>query len=72
MKNLNLIVEGMTCKNCVSKIENHFLDQDLINSVSVALESKEVTISGDDSLSNMGIKKEVEELGFSVMSIKKV
>lgn len=71
MKTLNLVVEGMKCNGCVSKIENHFQDQSLINQVNVTLERNEVKITGDESLSNMEIKKEVEDLGFRVASIKK-
>lgn len=71
MKTLNIVVEGMKCKGCVSKIENHFQNQSLVNQVNVTLDSNEVKITGDGSLSNMGIKKEIEDLGFRVTSIKK-
>jgi copper chaperone CopZ len=71
MKTLNLIVEGMKCGGCASKIKDHFSAQDLVQKVEVDLENRLVTILGEDSLSNMGTKSEVEELGFSVISIKK-
>lgn len=71
MKTLNLVVEGMKCKGCVSKIESYFQNQSLVNQVNVTLDSNEVKIIGDESLSNMGIKREVEDLGFRVTSIKK-
>lgn len=70
VKTLNLVVEGMKCNGCVSKIENHFQNQSLVSQVNVTLDSNEVKIIGDESLSNMGIKREVEDLGFLVASIK--
>ena len=71
MKALNIEVEGMTCGGCVNQISNHFQDIDGISDTKVSLEGQTVTIIADDELSNMKIRNDLIELGFSVKSIKK-
>lgn len=72
MKSVLLNVEGMSCGGCASKIQNNLKNNEAISDIKVSLEEKTVTIEGDDSLSNMGLKKEIEELGFSVTGMKKL
>ena len=71
MKKLNIEVEGMNCGGCVKKITSHFQSIDKIEEIKVNLEDKEVLITGSDELSNMKVRNELIELGFSVKSIKK-
>ena len=71
MKALNIEVEGMNCGGCVSKISNHFQNIDGISDTKVSLEGQIVTIIADDDLSNMKVRNDLIELGFSVKSIKK-
>ncbi len=72
MKSVLLNVDGMSCGGCKSKIENNLKDNDAISEVTVSLEEKTVQVQGDDSLSNMSLKKDIEELGFSVTGMKKL
>ncbi len=72
MKTLLLNVDGMSCGRCKAKIEDNFKEEQSINEVSVSLEEKTVKIKGSDSLSMMGLKGQIEELGFSVTGMKKV
>lgn len=72
MKALNIEVEGMNCGGCVNKIKNHFNEIDQVKETVVNLESQTVKILGEDDLSNMKIRNDLIELGFSVKSIKKV
>tara|TARA_R110002072_G_scaffold534_6_gene4079 strand:+ start:253556 stop:253774 length:219 start_codon:yes stop_codon:yes gene_type:complete len=71
MKKIILEVDGMKCGGCSSKIKEHFLVDEKVENVAVDLESKKVEISGSDDLSNMTIRNEVIELGFSVVSMRK-
>lgn len=71
MKTLDIEVEGMNCGGCVKKITEHFLANETVETVNVSLEDKAVKIVGDDSLSNMSVRNELIELGFTVNSIKK-
>ena len=71
MKILNIEVEGMNCGGCVNKISNHFQIIDGISDTKVSLERQTVTIISDESLSNMKVRNDLIELGFSVKSIKK-
>ncbi len=71
MKTLNIEVEGMNCGRCVAKITDHFNKNDLIDTVDVDLEAKRVKLIGEEALSNMTLRNELLELGFTVNSIKK-
>ena len=62
----------MSCGRCKTKIEDNFKGEQSIDEVNVSLESKTVKIKGSDSLSMMGFKTQIEELGFSVTGMKKV
>ena len=71
MKTLNIEVEGMNCGGCVNKITGHFQSIDNIEEIKVDLEDQNVLITGSDDLSNMKVRNDLIELGFSVKSIKK-
>lgn len=71
MKNLNIEVSGINCGSCVSKIENHFNLIEGIELVNVTKESQLVSITCEESLSNMKLRNDLVDLGFSVTSIKK-
>lgn len=71
MKSVLFNVEGMSCGGCKSKIENNLGERTDISNVSVSLDEKTVLVEGEDTLSNMGLKKDIEELGFSVTGMKK-
>ncbi|MCP4911710.1 MAG: heavy-metal-associated domain-containing protein [Oligoflexia bacterium] len=71
MKNLNIEVTGINCGSCVSKIINHFSALEGIEKVNAEKETQLVTIACDESLSNMKLRNDLIELGFSVTSIKK-
>ena len=71
MKTLNIEVEGMNCGGCVKKITGHFQSIDNIEEIKVNLEDQKVLITGSDDLSNMKVRNDLIELGFSVKSIKK-
>ena len=69
MKKVKYSVEGMNCGKCVNKIKEGL--SSLVSSLEISLDDKEVIVVGDDSLSNMKIKKSIEELGFSVVGMNK-
>lgn len=71
MKSVLFNVEGMSCGGCKSKIEKNLSTKESISNVSVSLNEKTVLVEGDDTLSNMTLKKEIEDLGFSVTGMKK-
>lgn len=71
MKTIRVNVEGIKCGGCASKIQTNLSQNDMIKTIDVSVEDQEVIITGEDELSNMGVKKELEELGFPVVSIKK-
>lgn len=71
MKSVLFNVEGMSCGGCKSKIENNLGENGQISKVEVSLDAKTVLVEGDDALSNMTLKKDIEELGFSVTGMKK-
>lgn len=71
MKVLNIEIEGMNCGGCVDKISSHFQSVNEISETKVSLEEQVVTIIGNDDLSNMKVRNDLIELGFSVKSMKK-
>ncbi len=71
MKTLSIEIEGMNCGGCVNKISNHFQNIDGISEMEVNLEGQKVTIVGNDDVSNMRVRNDLIDLGFSVKSIKK-
>lgn len=72
MKKFEFEVDGIKCGGCVSKIEKGFESFEGIDSLDVSVIEKIVSISGDDKLSGMKIKTTIEELGFTVQSMKKI
>lgn len=71
VKTLNIEVDGMNCGGCVKKITGHFSENENVQEVEVYLENKLVKIIGEDKLSNMSVRNELIELGFTVNSIQK-
>ena len=72
MKKLSISVDGMSCGKCEVKIIDHFKENPSVSEVIAKREDNFVEISGADDLSNMTIRNELIDLGFSVNSIKKV
>jgi copper chaperone len=72
MKTINMDVEGMKCGSCVNKISSHFKGLQNIEDIIVSLENKTVTITAEDEVSNMKMRNDISELGFTVLSIKKI
>jgi copper chaperone len=72
MKTINMEVEGMKCGSCVNKITSHFKGLQNIEDIIVSLENKTVTITAEDEVSNMKMRNDISELGFTVLSIKKI
>lgn len=71
MKSVLFNVEGMSCGGCANKIKNNLGENDQISNITVNLDEKTVLVEGEESLSNMNLKKDIEGLGFSVTGMKK-
>lgn len=71
MKNLSIEVEGINCGSCVKKINGHFEGMAGIQSVSADKEKQLVEITCEDTVSNMDVRNDLMELGFTVNAIKK-
>lgn len=70
MKTIKYNVEGMSCGGCGDKITNALKGS--VVSTNISLEDKEVLVECSDELSNMSIKSSIEDLGFTVIGMKKV
>ena len=71
MKTVIIKAQGIKCRSCVQKIKAHLATESSISSVDVSDDLGVITINCPPEHSNMGLKKSIEELGFSVTSIKK-
>ena len=71
MKNYLLVVEGIKCAGCSSKIERVLSELSEVSKFSVSLEEKTVSAQGEN-LKGKLLKTAIEKLGFSVVSLKKI
>ena len=71
MKTIEVHVSGISCGGCVRKITEHFEQVQSVVSTEVSLDEQIVKLSGSEDLSNMKIRNDLIELGFTVNSIKK-
>lgn len=72
MKNLKIEVSGINCAKCVNKINSHFSDVDGVESISVDKDTQTIDLSCEEEVSNMTIRNDLIELGFTVNSLKKI
>lgn len=63
-----LKVEGMSCSHCENAVKNAVGALDGVNSVSVSLEGKTVTVEYDGAKVSLdNIKAEIEDQGYDVV-----
>lgn len=67
MKTVELNIEGMHCEGCVNRVNNVVSKIKGIETFSVSLEDKKITLilKSDDVINN--VKEKIENLGFKVM-----
>ena len=63
-----LKIKGMTCEHCVQNVTNAINAIDGA-SAKVSLKEKEAVVSYDRELSEIGLRKAVEDAGYQVLSI---
>lgn len=71
MKKMIYTVEGITCGGCVKKLNGKFEGNTAITKIEVSEDKKKVSISGEDTLSGMDLKAQIEDLGFEVLGFEK-
>lgn len=71
MKKIRYKVEGVKCSGCVAKIEKYFKDNLNIEKLSISVRDKEVLVQGNDELSNIVMRNGFQELGFTVVGMKR-
>jgi copper chaperone len=65
-----IIINGMSCMNCVKHVKEALSELNGVNSVEVDLASKTATIEADTEIANDDIIKELDEFGYEVIEIK--
>lgn len=63
-------IEGMNCKNCVSKIESAVNDEYKDVNLEFSLDQKKIIYQGDSSVSPLSLKKTIESCGFQVVKME--
>lgn len=63
-----LIVEGMSCGHCEKAVINALKELEGVLDVKVNLQSKEVTVEGNNLEDNI-IKEKIEDAGYEVIKI---
>ncbi len=68
LQTLTLPVEGMTCASCVARVEKVLQRVDGVDSVVVNLASERVTMSFDQSVTNLNqLALAVEDAGYKLL-----
>lgn len=65
-----ILIEGMMCENCTSRVKKVLSSLEGIYSVEVNLESKKAIIKLNNEVSDRLIKDTIEDIGFTVKEIK--
>lgn len=66
-KKLIIKVDGMKCDNCASHVKNAIESISNVNSVSVNLKNKEVTIRYINEIDKSLVNEKVEEEGYKII-----
>lgn len=67
MTTTKIVVEGMTCGNCVNHVTEALKGLSGVTNVDVQLEGGNVTIESASALDESLVKDAVEEAGYSVV-----
>lgn len=62
-----VIIEGMSCNNCVKHVTNAISGLEGVSEVAVTLDPQVAVVEADESVSVEAIKKAVEETGYRVV-----
>jgi len=65
-----ILIEGMTCHNCVHHVSEALKELDGIATVDVNLEGKYAIVDLIDDLSENVIKEAIDEVGYKVVGIQ--
>lgn len=65
-----ILVEGMKCEGCVTRVRNVLSDMKEVTDCNVSLENKQANITLKKDIDNEIIKNKIENLGFTVTEIK--
>ena len=68
MSTTKIVVQGMTCGNCVRHVTEALEELSGVSNVEVQLEGGHVTIESAADLDSAAVKSAVEEAGYSVVA----
>ncbi len=71
LKTIEVVIEGMHCKHCESKVFNALSKIKGIDQVNVDLKTKTATLEIDTNVTDSIIEKEINSVGFTVSKILK-
>lgn len=67
MTTTSIIVQGMTCGNCVKHVKEAISELSGVSNVEIELEGGKVTIESAGELDGTAVKEAVSEAGYSVV-----
>lgn len=65
-----ILIEGMTCQNCVRHVKKALEELEGVKTVSVSLESKSAEIELAHEVDNEKIKAAVYDAGYDIISVE--
>lgn len=65
-----ILIDGMMCENCTSRVKKVLSALDEVESVDVSLENKKAIIKSNKEIDNNVIKETIEDIGFTVKEVR--
>ncbi len=70
MKTITIMIEGMSCSHCTSRVEKALKDVKGVTDVTVSLDNKNAVVTADDNVSADILKNAVTNAGYDVINPK--
>jgi len=70
--NKKVLIEGMSCQNCVNHATEALSELNGISNVEVNLEKKYALIEADSNVKDAEIKAAIDEVGYEVVGIENI
>ena len=67
-----IYIDGMTCENCVQRVENALENLTDVSKVKTNFKKKSVIVTYDNHVDDILLMKMIEDLGYTVTGVKEL
>ncbi|MDO5495037.1 MAG: heavy metal-associated domain-containing protein [bacterium] len=74
MQSLRLLIDGMTCSNCVNHVDNALSALDEVHEIMTTLKPEgttQVVITLNDEISDDKLRETIEEAGYTLVGVER-